>query len=239
MVKFGNKKSVIVLIDPDNVTNDDLDLLLSYDQVPFCWLVGGSLLLKDRFEEVIQYLKNRSKKPVVIFPGNSMQVSANADAILFLSLLSGRNPDFLIGQQVLAAPIVKRSGIDSIPTAYLIIDGGKETSVSYISNTKPMPRDKPDIALATAMAAELLGKQLIYLEAGSGADDSVPMQTVSLIKKNIPLPLIVGGGVKNIQTIEKLFDAGADHVVIGNYLEENPDFLYDISQMQEKLSVLK
>jgi putative glycerol-1-phosphate prenyltransferase len=230
-MEFGKQKSIIVLIDPDKVTNKDLDVLLSYDKVPFCWFVGGSLLLEDRFEAVIEYLKSNSKKPVLIFPGNSMQVSSKADAILFLSLLSGRNPEFLIGQQVLAAPRVKRSGITSIPTAYIIVGNGKETSVTYMSNTKPIPRDKPEIALATAMAAELLGKKIIYLEAGSGADESVPLDVIRLIKKEVNLPLIVGGGLKSIETIQAVFDAGADHAVVGNYLEECPEFL---SQLDRK-----
>ena len=204
-------------------------------KVPFCWFVGGSLLFEDRFESTISYLKERSNKPVVIFPGNNLQVSKNADALLFLSLLSGRYPEYLIGQQVIAAPRVKQSGIMSIPTGYLLIDGGRETAVSYISNTKPIPRDKPELALATAMAAELLGKQLLYVEAGSGAQKSVPLETVSLIKSQVDLPLIIGGGVRTIDEIQNLFDAGADHVVIGNHLEEYPDFLSEIGELQSAL----
>lgn len=234
-MEFGKQKSIVVLIDPDKVTNSDLDLLLSYDKIPFCWFVGGSLLFEDRFESTISYLKKHSEKPVIIFPGNNLQISKNADALLFLSLLSGRNPEYLIGQQVIAAPRIKQSGIHSIPTGYILIDGGRETAVSYISNTKPIPRDKPELALATAMAAELLGKKLLYVEAGSGAQESVPEETVKLIKSHVDLPLIVGGGIRKIEEIEGLFNAGADHVVIGNHLEESPDFLYEIGKMQEAL----
>lgn len=228
MITFGHKKSVIVLIDPDNVELEDLDKLLSYKHVPFAWFVGGSLFLENKFEETIAYLKANSQNPVVIFPGNNLQISKKADAILFLSLLSGRNPEYLIGQQVIAAPKVKNAGIQSIPTGYILIDGGRETAVSYMSNTKPIPRDKPEIALATAMAAELLGKKLLYIEGGSGAQESVPIKTIQMIKKAVDLPLIVGGGVRDIEAITRLFEAGADHVVIGNYLEENPDFLNEI-----------
>jgi phosphoglycerol geranylgeranyltransferase len=235
MIAFGAKKTVLVLIDPDKVSNADLDLLISYQHVPFCWLVGGSLLMSERFEEVVDYLKKHSKLPVVLFPGNNMQLSKNADALLFLSLLSGRNPEYLIGQQVIAAPLVKKSGVQSIPTAYLIIDGGKETSVTYISNTKPIPRDKPEIALATAMAAELLGKKLIYLETGSGAQHHVPLSMISQIKNNVNLPLIVGGGVRNLESLQAIFEAGADHVVIGNHLEKNPDFLNEVAELQMNL----
>ena len=231
---FGNQKSVIVLIDPDKVTESDLDLLLSYDNVPFCWFVGGSLLFEEKFESTITYLKQRSKNPVIIFPGNNLQISKNADALLFLSLLSGRNPEYLIGQQVIAAPKIKQAGIESIPTGYILIDGGRETAVSYISNTKPIPRDKPELALATAMAAELLGKKLLYVEAGSGAQQSVPSETVELIKSQVDLPLIIGGGVRDLNGIQSLFDAGADHVVIGNHLEESPDFLFEIGEMQKQ-----
>lgn len=233
---FGKQKSVIVLIDPDKVNQNDLDLLLSYDEVPFCWFVGGSLLFEDSFESTISYLKKHSKNPVFIFPGNNLQISKNADGLLFLSLLSGRNPEYLIGQQVIAAPKVKQSGIASIPTGYILIDGGRETAVSYISNTKPIPRDKPEIAVATAMAGELMGKKLLYVEAGSGAQQSVPLQTVQMIKSQVDLPLIVGGGVRHLNEIQNLFDAGADHVVIGNHLEESPDFLYEIGEMQKQFT---
>lgn len=228
MISFGENKSLLILIDPDKVTEHDLTRLVSYDDLPFCWLVGGSLLMESKFEAVVQFLKKHSKNPVVIFPGNNIQVSKNADAILFLSLLSGRNPEYLIGQHVIAAPKIKASGIDTIPTGYLLVDGGAETSVSYISNTKPIPRDKPEIAVATAMAAELLGKKLLYLEAGSGAKLTIPSSTVKQIKSAISIPLIVGGGIRDLDTIEKTFAAGADHVVIGNHIEKNPAFLEDL-----------
>ena len=233
MIHFGSKKSVIVLIDPDKVGEKELDKLLENDHIPFCWFVGGSLLFENTFESTVSYLKKHSQKPVYIFPGNNLQISKHADGILFLSLLSGRNPEYLIGQQVISAPRIFESKLHSIPTGYILIDGGKETSVSYISNTKPIPRDKPDIALATCMAAALLGKQLLYIEAGSGAVDSIPTETIRLIKQHVNLPLIVGGGVRSIETINALWEAGADHVVIGNHLEQHPDFLQSIFKIQK------
>ncbi len=231
MIHFGSEKSVIVLVDPDKVGEKELDKLLENDHVPFCWFVGGSLLLENKFEFTIAYLKQHSKKPVYIFPGNNVQISKKADGILFLSLLSGRNPEYLIGQQVISAPRIFESKLHSISTGYILIDGGKETAVSYISNTKPIPRDKPEIALATCMAAALLGKQVLYLEAGSGALESVPTETIQLIKKHVNLPLIVGGGVRTKETIKALWDAGADHVVVGNHLEQHPDFLNGILEL--------
>jgi phosphoglycerol geranylgeranyltransferase len=173
------------------------------------------------------------------FPGNNLQVSKKADGILFLSLLSGRNPEYLIGQQVIAAPKVKEAQIESIPTGYILIDGGKETAVSYISNTKAIPRDKPEIALATCMAAELLGKKLLYIEAGSGASQSIPPATIQLIKKHVDLPVIVGGGVRSVKAVQELLDAGADHVVIGNHIEENPEFMAQLSDLFLELNLVK
>ena len=228
---FGKEQSIIVLIDPDKCTENSLKDLLQYDHLPFCWLVGGSLLFESRFEETVDYLKTNSKNPVIIFPGNNLQISAKADAILFLSLLSGRNPEYLIGQHVIAAPKIKQIGLRSIPTGYILIDGGRETAVSYISNTKPIPRDKPELSVATAMAGELLGKEVIYMEAGSGAQQHVPFATVAAVKNNTDIPLIIGGGIRSVETIEKLFQAGADHVVIGNHIESNPEFLEELSSM--------
>jgi len=230
-ITFGKEKSIIILIDPDKCSEKSLLGLLEYDNLPFCWLVGGSLLLESRFEETISYLKSNSKNPVVIFPGNNLQVSKNADAILFLSLVSGRNPEYLIGQHVVAAPRIKEMNLETISTGYILVDGGKETAVSYISNTKPIPRDKPELVVATAIAAEMQGKELLYIEAGSGAENHVPFKTIKLTKQNVNIPIVVGGGIRDIETIKKLFQAGADHVVIGNHLESNPDFLEELSKL--------
>lgn len=226
---FGKKKSVIVLIDPDKTNEQSLAKLRAYDELPLCWFVGGSLLMETKFKETVHYLKKHSKRPVIIFPGNNLQLSRDADAVLFLSLVSGRNPEYLIGQHVVAAPKIKAMELATVSTAYILIDGGRETAVSYISNTKPIPRDKPEIAVATALAAEMQGKELIYLEAGSGAQHSVPSETVKMVKESVDIPVIAGGGVRDIDVVKELLEAGADHVVVGNHLETNPEFLKELA----------
>jgi putative glycerol-1-phosphate prenyltransferase len=163
----------------------------------------------------------------LIFPGNVIQISDKADGILFLSLISGRNPEYLIGQHVISAPTLKRSGIEVIPTAYILIENGKTTSVEYISNTVPIPADKPEIVVATALAGEMLGMKLIYLEAGSGAAKSVALGIISEVRKNTNLPILVGGGIRNAEDASKIFASGADLIVIGSAVEENPDIILE------------
>ena len=194
-------------------------------------MVGGSLTLNNT-EKLITKLKQQTQIPVILFPGNAMQFTPKADAILFMSLLSGRNPEFLISNQVITAPAIKRSGIQSISTAYILIDGGKKTSVEYISNTQAIPADKHEITLATCMAAELLGFKLIYLEAGSGAKNTVPEALIKIVKSNINLPLIVGGGIRNTEKAQKLYYAGADILVIGSKTEETPGFIDDLCKIR-------
>jgi phosphoglycerol geranylgeranyltransferase len=190
-------KKVALLIDPDNHTDASLIKTLSVARtaaIDFV-LVGGSLISKpiDRFVEII---KKESTAPVILFPGSLLQLSEKADGILLLSLISGRNPDYLIGNHVLAAHFLKKSGLEIIPTGYILIDGKSVSSVEYISNTRPIPVEKPDIVVATAMAGEMLGHKLIYLEAGSGADRRVSEGLVANVKKNIGIPLMVGGGIR-------------------------------------------
>ncbi len=227
----SSNKQLAVLIDPDKHTEESLEQLveLAENARTDFFFVGGSLLLEDRFEKTIAYIKERSKIPVVIFPGNSYQVSAKADAILFLSLISGRNPEYLIGQQVIAAPLIKEVNIETIPTGYLLIDGGRISTTSYITQTVPIPNDKPDIAVATALAGEMLGMKLIYLEAGSGAVNSVSREMIKAVKKNISAPLIVGGGIRSAEQAEETCKAGADIIVVGNILEKEPELLMEIS----------
>jgi phosphoglycerol geranylgeranyltransferase len=227
----SSNKQLAVLIDPDKQTEESLEQLveLAENARTDFFFVGGSLLLEDRFEKTIAYIKERSKIPVVIFPGNSYQVSAKADAILFLSLISGRNPEYLIGQQVIAAPLIKEVNIETIPTGYLLIDGGRISTTSYITQTVPIPNDKPDIAVATALAGEMLGMKLIYLEAGSGAINSVSTEIIKAVKKNISVPLIVGGGIRSAEQAEETCKAGADIIVVGNILEKEPQLLMEIS----------
>jgi geranylgeranylglyceryl phosphate synthase family protein len=230
-VKVG-KKSFAVLLDPDKLNPKSLEERInainsaSIDYI----FVGGSLISTDHTNWVLEQLKVETLVPKVIFPGNVLHINESADGILLLSLISGRNPDFLIGQHVTSAPILKRSSLETLSTGYILIDGGKPTTVSYISNTFPIPNDKPDVAAATAMAGEMLGLKLIYLDAGSGAQIPVSESIIHSVKRNIEVPLIVGGGINTVQKASKALAAGADVIVIGNAIEEHPDFLHEISQ---------
>jgi phosphoglycerol geranylgeranyltransferase len=220
------KKQLAVLIDPDKSNSTHLEKLVEKtNQYADYYFVGGSLLSENTTENTIFELKKRTQKPIVIFPGNGMQISKHADAILLLSLISGRNADLLIGQQVQYAPILKSSQLEIIPTGYMLIDGGKATTVSYISNTLPIPNNKPEIAAITALAGSQLGLRCIYLEAGSGATLPVSATMIEAVKKQINVPLIVGGGIRSKTQIEQAFNAGADIVVIGTALEENLEIL--------------
>jgi putative glycerol-1-phosphate prenyltransferase len=220
---------IAVLIDPDK--NDNFSVLHTLEICCKCnidfILVGGSLV-SGPIDDFVTEIKKNTSVPVVLFPGSLLQISKNADAILLLSLISGRNPEYLIGNHVIAAPMLKKSKIETIPTGYMLIESGKYSTVQYISNTAPIPSEKTDVAVATAMAGEMLGLKLIYLEAGSGAIQNVPEEMISAVKRNISIPIIVGGGIKNKQQLEKTFKAGADLIVIGNSLENKPEKLYEI-----------
>ncbi len=236
-----NRKQLAVLIDPDKQNEKSLLHLINLAEnarVDF-FFVGGSLLIEGRFEETIAVIKKHSKIPVVIFPGNNYQVSKRADAILFLSLISGRNPEFLIGQHVIAAPSIKEAQLEVIPTGYLLIDGGRTSSTSYITQTVPIPNDKPDIAVATALAGEMLGMKAIYLEAGSGAINTVSQAMIKAVKENISVPLIVGGGIRSSEQAEEICKAGADIIVVGNVLEKEPELLLEISLAVHATSKVK
>jgi len=216
-------KMLAVLLDPDQCRGYILSSTIAElkSNIPDFIFVGGSHTLNS-IDSLIDLLKEEIKTPVVLFPGNAIQFSSNAHALLYLSLLSGRNAEFLIGQHVGSAVAVKKSEIEVIPTGYLLIDGGKSTSVEYISNTRPIPNDKKEIALSTAVAGELLGMKLIYLEAGSGAFIPVPSEMIECVKAGLSIPLIVGGGIKSSQQLKDAFDAGADMVVVGNIFETVP-----------------
>ncbi len=184
-------------------------------------LIGGSLIFSDLMEAIIREIKQRVTLPVIIFPGGSGQVCRGADAILFTSLLSGRNPEYLIGEQVKGAPLVKEFGLEPIPTAYLLIESGARTSVEYLSHTHPIPRHKPDIVKAHALAAQYLGMKLIYLEAGSGAVHPIPEKIISATSAYVPLPIICGGGIRRPEEARSKVEAGASFVVVGNRFEEH------------------
>lgn len=233
-----SQKQFAVLVDPDKLSDNqtaEISKIAGEAGVNFLF-VGGSLLTSDTLFRCIHTLKENSNIPVVLFPGNTYQVSRNADAMLFLSLISGRNPDMLIGMHVIAAPYVKLSGLETIPTGYMLIDSGKPTSVTYMSNSMPIPRDKNDIAACTAMAGEMLGLRLIYLDAGSGADVPISEEMISFVKGSIEAPLIVGGGVRNPEIAEKMYNAGADTIVIGNHFEENSKEIYDFMEVVHKVN---
>lgn len=229
--KKAGKKSFAVLIDPDNCSISSLDNLaqLSLSAGVDYFLVGGSLVLSEHLDEFILHLKRVSKIPVILFPGSPAQVSKHADALLYLSLISGRNAELLIGQHVISAPMVKKSGLEIIPTGYMIIDGGAPTTVSYISNAAPIPADKNDIALCTAMAGEMLGKKLIYMDAGSGAKKAISDDMIRAVAQNIEVPLIVGGGIKDAEKAYLNCKAGADVIVVGNAIEKEPSLIKEIA----------
>lgn len=242
--KANNLKSLAVLIDPDKST--DLGKLMRLinlcveNKVDYL-LVGGSLMTNDNFSRVISVIKSNCEIPVIIFPGNHIQIDSNADAIFLLSLISGRNPDFLIGQHVLAAPILKKSKLEIIPMGYMLVNSGAPTSASYMSNTVPIPSDKPTIAACTAMAGEMLGMQTVYLDAGSGAKEAIPQKLITTVARSVDVPLVVGGGLNSIGRVNKALEAGADMIVIGNAIEKEESFLIQVSDrintINEKLDV--
>lgn len=225
------RKQLAVLIDPDKATEKHLlHLVLKAEQMGADYFfVGGSLLSSDQLSQTIAFIKRYVEIPVIIFPGGATQVSNNADGILLLSLISGRNPEFLIGAHVVAAPELRRSGIQVLPTGYMLVDGGAPTTVSYISNTAPIPANKPDIAACTAMAGEMLGLQLMYMDAGSGAPNPIPAAMIKAVKRAVKLPVIVGGGMCTADAAQAAWQAGADVVVIGNALEEQPNLIEALS----------
>ena len=229
-LKKNNKKGIALLIDPDNekIHNVRKNIESINNSNVFMILIGGSTLFTADFDLFTKEVKKYTNKPVVIFPGSSLQISKYADAILFLSLISGRNPQYLIGEQVNAALKLKGIGIEAISTGYMLIESGARTSVEFISNTKPIPRTKSEIILAHAVAAELLGMKLLYLDAGSGAKYSIPFDAVKKVSDSVSIPLMVGGGIKSMDEIKKYFHYGADIVVIGTLYEKNKNILNDI-----------
>lgn len=228
-------KLLALLLDPDEYDDQSLKQILKEagntktDMI----LVGGSLV-SNPVAPFIQRIKENSEIPVLLFPGNLLQLSDNADGILFLSLISGRNPDLLIGNHVAAAPMIRNSGMEVISTGYILVENGRSTSVEYISNTKPVPSDKPDIAAATAIAGEMLGFKLIYLEAGSGAQYPVNPEMITEVKNKIKIPLVVGGGIRNVEDARSILNAGADIIVVGNAVEKNTSLLKRIREFIKK-----
>ena len=233
-------KSFAVLIDPDKVDDASLTKLiaLSVQAKVDYFFVGGSLVVSNSTDECISKIKSECSIPVLLFPGSPSQVSRFADAILYLSLISGRNAELLIGQHVISAPIVKKSGLEIIPTGYLVIDGGAPTTVSYISNAAPIPSDKNDIAICTAMAGEMLGLKLIYMDAGSGAKIPITESMIQKVADNVAIPIIIGGGITSPEKALLNCKAGADIIVVGNAVEKDSSIITGIAAAVHSASTI-
>lgn len=224
--KSQGKKLLAILLDPDKINWDRLELL--FDKVNRSKathiLVGGSSVAENLTDILVSQLKQNTRLPVVLFPGDYGQITAKADALLFLSLVSGRNPEYLITQQIKAAPILQKANIEVIPTSYILIESGNQTAVARVSNTRPIPQNNVELILHTAQAGAYLGHQLTYLEAGSGAKTTVSEEIISAISRGVSTALIVGGGIRTQKQIDQAYRAGADMVVVGTIFEENIDF---------------
>lgn len=230
-ISINSQRNIAVLIDPEkNQDGEKFCHLLDKINIlkPSFIFVGGSTVGVTEFNKTVEVIKQRTSIPLIIFPGSHNQIHEKADGILFLSLISGRNPDYLIGHHVEAAHLLKKMNVEVIPTGYVLIDGGKNSSVQYVSQTTPIPSDQDNIAIKTAIAGEMLGMKTIFLDAGSGALNPVPARMIREVKKNINVPLIVGGGLRTSAQVEAAFKAGADLIVIGNKIEEDMDFLLEL-----------
>jgi phosphoglycerol geranylgeranyltransferase len=229
--KKKGQKSFALLMDPDKVNTTSIDELceLAMAAAVDYLFVGGSLVISNHLDEVVQQVKKNCSIPVILFPGTPSQVSRHADGLLYLSLISGRNPELLIGQHVISAPFVKQSGLEIISTGYIVIDGGAPTTVSYITNASPIPADKNEIAMCTAMAGEMLGMKLIYMDAGSGAKRAVSEDMILQVSRCIQVPLVVGGGIKDPEKAYLDARAGADVIVVGNAIEKDHSLIREIA----------
>ena len=229
--KKEGKKLFAILIDPDKQNNKELSSIINKantNKVDF-FFVGGSLLTNDSLNSCISTIKENSNIPVVLFPGNAMQVHNKADGILFLSLISGRNAEMLIGKQVITAPILKKSNLEVLSTGYMLIESGKSTTASYMSTTTPIPHDKNDVAVCTAIAGEMLGLKLIFMDGGSGAINTISEEMIKAVSEEIDCPLIIGGGINTSKKALEKLKAGADIIVVGNAIENNTDLITEIS----------
>jgi len=233
---FPGRKSVALLVDPDKAKGDLLqNILKTASESKTDYIFAGGSLTFTSIDKLINEIRKFCSIPVVLFPGNLLQLTLNADVILLLSLISGRNPELLIGNHVIAAPHLKNVREKLVSVGYILISCGKKTSVEYISQTEAIPYNKPEIAVATALAGEMLGLQMIYLEAGSGAANPVPVSLIKAVRQNISVPLAVGGGIKNKNEVEDIFNAGADLIILGNGCEKNPELLTEACRIRDKL----
>ncbi|MBK8845278.1 MAG: geranylgeranylglyceryl/heptaprenylglyceryl phosphate synthase [Bacteroidetes bacterium] len=228
----NHKKQLAVLIDPDKADANSIETICSMCNRASVDLifVGGSLITHGDLNFTISEIKKNTSIPIVSFPGNHLQISELTDALLFISLVSSRNADMIIGQHIQAAPYIRKKNIETISTAYMLIEGGSNTTAHYLSNSNPIPREKAEIAAATAMAAEMIGYKCIYLEAGSGAKLHVPVAMIAAVKKSISLPILCGGGIRDANTAKLMADAGADVLVIGTAFEHHPALIQEIAE---------
>ncbi|WP_299758840.1 geranylgeranylglyceryl/heptaprenylglyceryl phosphate synthase [uncultured Pontibacter sp.] len=235
----AGRKHFAVLLDPDNLTDASCLNLIALTEAHLVdfFFVGGSLITSQNQAGIISLLKQHSNIPVILFPSSSQHIDTQADGILLLSLISGRNPDFLIGQHVISAPVLKASQLQVYPTGYMLIDTGRQTTASYMSGTTPIPFDKPAIAACTAMAGELLGLQYIYMDGGSGAMQPISADMIAAVREAVELPLIIGGGIDTTEKATAALEAGADIIVIGNHIEKNPGFLAEVSSIVASYNV--
>ena len=225
------KKKLAVLIDPDKLRVGKLDQVIEIAmgcRIDY-FFIGGSLLVNSQLDHCLKTIRQKCQIPTILFPGNSYQISNHADGILFLSLVSGRNPDLLIGQHVIAAPYLRLSPLEVIPTAYMLVDGGVPTTVQYMSNTSPIPANKTDIAISTAMAAEMLGLKTIFMDAGSGATRPISADMIAAVSGAVSIPVIVGGGIRSAEKVQENLAVGADVIVIGNAFEHDPTLMIDMA----------
>ncbi len=238
-IKFNrNKKEIAVLVDPGKT---DIGLLektiLNADKAMANYIfIGGSIHTSDKLDQTIDFIRTLTAIPIILFPGSALQITAKADATLFMSLISGRNPELLIGHQVLAAPLIKEKKLTTISTGYMLIENGHTSSVGYMSNTMPIPREKNAIAVATAMAGEMLGLSCIFMDAGSGASQPIKPEMIQAVKLNTNIPLIIGGGINQAIQVKNAFESGANIVVIGNAFETNPDLIGELLSIRDQFS---
>ena len=227
------RKALAVLLDPDHLDEASCGriLELSHTHSVDYFFVGGSLVMSAHQAALIRFIKARSEVPVLLFPSHSLHLDAQADGILLLSLISGRNPEFLIGQHVLAAPLLRQSQLQILPTGYMLVESGRQTTASYMSGTTPLPHDKPAIAACTAMAGEQLGLQLMYLDGGSGARYPISAAMIRAVREAVSVPLIVGGGLNTAEKARTALAAGADVIVVGNQIEKDPTFLAEVAEV--------
>ncbi len=230
--RANGEKKFVVLIDPDKVRLGNMDKVLEYAakaKVDY-FFIGGSLIVNNMLDKCLVSIRERCDIPMILFPGNSFQLSYRADGLLFLSLISGRNAELLIGNHVIAAPYIRVSGLEVLPTGYMLVDGGVPTTVSYISNTQPIPANKDDVALCTAVAGEMLGLKMMYMDAGSGAKNPVSESMISTVSSGINVPLIIGGGIRTPEKAMANAKAGADVIVVGNAIEKDPELILEIAE---------